>query len=121
MAANVRLVRVSSSEVEKTLRLIVEYQEGEVVGSLRVYRVKRWLVDPEYGSWDQEEVLIEEVSSLPSSGSFEKEYVLPSGNPGTEEYSLRVSFFDGNNVGYSFYPAEEYESPDTTQDGSDGS
>lgn len=106
MAVNVRLIKVSSTETEKTLKLVLEYQEGEVSGGFQVYKVRRWLIDPEYGAWDQEEVFIEELS-----GACEKEYILPVGIPGSEEYGLRVSFFDSGGVGYSIYPYEEEPSP----------
>jgi len=32
MAVNVRLIKVSNTETEKTLKLVLEYQEGDVSG-----------------------------------------------------------------------------------------
>jgi len=102
MAVNVRLIKVSNTETEKTLKLVLEYQEGEVSGGFQVYKFRRWLSDPEHGAWDQEEVLVEELS-----GAREKEYTLPVGVPGSEKYGLRISFFDSGMVGHSIYPYEE--------------
>jgi hypothetical protein len=115
MAVNVRLIKVSNTETEKTLKLVLEYQEGDVSGGFQVYKFRRWLSNPEYGAWDQEEVFIEELS-----GVHEKVYVLPVGAPGSEEYGLRVSFFDSGGVGHSIYPYEEEpsSSPEPSGDSS---
>ncbi len=102
MAVNVRLIKVSNTETEKTLKLVLEYQEGDVSGAFQVYKFRRWLSNPEHGAWDQEEVFIEELS-----GVHEKEYTLPFGIPGLDEYGLRISFFDSGGVGRSVYPYEE--------------
>ena len=114
MAVNVRLIKVSNTETEKTLKLVLEYQEGDVSGGFQIYKFRRWLTDPEYGAWDQEEVFIEELS-----GVREKEYTLPVGIPGSEEYGLRVSFFDSGGVGHSIYPYEE--EPSTPEPSGDSS
>jgi len=106
MVVNVRLIKVSSTETEKTLKLVLEYQEEEVSGGFQIYKFRRWLSNPEDGAWDQEEVFIEELS-----GVREKEYTLPVGVPGSEEYGLRISFFDSRGVGHSIYPYEEEPSP----------
>jgi len=106
MPVNVRLIKVYSTETEKTLKLVLEYQEGDVSGGFQVYKFRRWLSNPEHGAWDQEEVFIEELS-----GVREKEYTLPVGVPDSEEYGLRISFFDSGGVGYSIYPYEEELSP----------
>jgi hypothetical protein len=106
MAVNVRLIKVSNTETEKTLKLVLEYQEGDVSGGFQIYKFRRWLTDPEYGAWDQEEVFIEELS-----GVREKEYTLPVGITGSEEHGLRISFFDSRGVGHSIYPYEEEPSP----------
>ncbi len=114
MAVNVRLIKVSKTETEKTLKLVLDYQEGEVSGAFQVYKFRRWLSNPEYGAWDQEEVFIEELS-----GVREKEYTLPVGIPGSEEYGLRISFFDSGGIGYSIYPyEEELSSPKSSSDSS---
>jgi hypothetical protein len=109
---NVRLIKVSSTETEKTLKLVLEYKEGEVSGGFQVYKFRRWLSNPEHGAWDQEEVLIEELS-----GVREKEYALPVGVPGSEKYGLRISFFDSGGVRYSIYPYEEEPSPPESSGG----
>ncbi len=67
MAVNVRLIKVSNTETEKTLKLVLEYQEGDVSGSFQVYKFRRWLSNPEHGAWDQEEVFIEELSRVANS------------------------------------------------------
>ncbi len=46
---NVRLIKVSNTETEKTLKLVLEYQEGEVSGRFQIYKFRRWLSNPEYG------------------------------------------------------------------------
>jgi hypothetical protein len=116
MAVNVRLIKVSNTEAEKTLKLVLEYQEGEVSGAFRVYKFRRWLSDPEHGAWDQEEVFIEELS-----GVREKEYTLPVGVPGLEEHGLRISFFDSGGVGNSIYPYEEEPSSPNPESSGDSS
>jgi hypothetical protein len=114
MAVIVRLIKVSNTETEKTLKLVLEYQEGEVSGGFQVYKFRRWLSDPEHGAWDQEEVFIEELS-----GVHEKEYTVPVGIPGSEEHGLRISFFDSGGVGHSIYPYEEDpSSPESSSDSS---
>ncbi len=49
----------------------------------------------------------------------EKEYALPVGIPGLEEYGLRISFFDSGGIGRSVYPYEEEPpSPESSGDSS---
>jgi len=115
MAVSVRLIKGSNTGTEKTLKLILDYQEGDVSGGFQVYKFKRWLKDPEHGAWDQEEVFIEELS-----GVREKEYTIPAGVPGSEEYGLRISFFDSGGVGHSIYPYEEEPSPQGSSGESSG-
>ena len=97
----VSLIVVSSTETEKRLKLVLKYEKGDIRGNINIFRVRRWLSDPENGIWEQEEVILESVEDFS-----EKEYLLPKGVPGSDEYSLKVAFFDSLGIGHAVYPPE---------------